>query len=466
MGLLDLFGSSWEDPKTAAIFALGQGLLSQRGMPGLLQGAQGYVGTMQAAKERERLLQAEALKQELLRAQIDENKAQTLQRQAAMEEAKRKAEAEAALRMRRESFLANPLAAAGIGGPSIMAGSGQRTPEQNAAVATAAQRPTFNFATAVELYGPEQAAKIMAGMKDARNFGRDEIAAQFDTVMPGTNRPGTGFRSKYDVLPMVQPKAVEMKLEDFGGYKGAVDPFSLTAGQRFDKTMTFADKAAMGNLGVAQQRLAMDRLALDSGATGKAPQGYRFKPDGSLEAIPGGPADIKAGELGDKREREREASVSSTQNVLDTISEAKKLTGWTTAGPGGVAAALPMTDARELAGKLQTIKANLGFDRLQEMRRNSPTGGALGQVAVQELNALQATVASLDQLQSPAALGRALDKAEKHYSRWLEVMGGSTGGASGSIGGTNRAPSVGTVDGGYRFKGGDPADPSNWEKVR
>ena len=87
------------------------------------------------------------------------------------------------------------------------------------------------------------------------------------------------------------------------------------------------------------------------------------------------------------------------------------------------------------ADRLTTIKANLGFDRLQQMRDQSPTGGALGQVAVQELASLQATVASLDQLQSPTQLGTALDKIERHYTNWRNAVnqaakpqGGATGG--------------------------------------
>ena len=56
------------------------------------------------------------------------------------------------------------------------------------------------------------------------------------------------------------------------------------------------------------------------------------------------------------------------------------------------------------------------------MRDASPTGGALGQVAVQELVALQSTIASLDQDQSPQQLKDALDKIELHYSNWRNTI--------------------------------------------
>lgn len=48
---------------------------------------------------------------------------------------------------------------------------------------------------------------------------------------------------------------------------------------------------AQGNLGVAQQGLQLRQKELQQG---KAVPGYRTKPDGSMEAIPGGPADLKA----------------------------------------------------------------------------------------------------------------------------------------------------------------------------
>lgn len=72
----------------------------------------------------------------------------------------------------------------------------------------------------------------------------------------------------------------------------------------------------------------------------------------------------------------------------------------TTGAVGAILSNLPATEARALAGDLATIKANVGFDELQQMRAASPTGGALGQVSNQENVLLQSVRASIDQLQS------------------------------------------------------------------
>lgn len=177
---------------------------------------------------------------------------------------------------------------------------------------------------------------------------------------------------------------------------------------------------------MAEQSNAIRRDTLAQG--NKPPAGYRYTPDGRLEPIPGGPADINAGEIGAKREKQKELSIAQSESVLNEIKDAKKLVGITTAGFGGLTKGIPMTAARDLDAKLTSIKANLGFDRLQQMREASPTGGALGQVAVQELVALQSTIASLDQLQSPSQLKQALGKIEKHYTNWQKTLEGGESG--------------------------------------
>lgn len=187
-----------------------------------------------------------------------------------------------------------------------------------------------------------------------------------------------------------------------------------------------AREAAAGRAVTMRGQNMTDARARESNAAtaaqgGKPPPGYRFKPDGSLEAIPGGPADIKAGAEGAKREASRKAAVAQADRVISKVDQALGNVGYTTAGIGAGFRNIPGTPARNLEADLDTIKANLGFAELQAMRDASPTGGALGAIAVQELTALQATVASLEQRQSPEQLRARLGEIKKHYENWKNV---------------------------------------------
>lgn len=94
--------------------------------------------------------------------------------------------------------------------------------------------------------------------------------------------------------------------------------------------------------------------------------------------------------------RQQQATV-----VDDSIDRAlQSASGWTTGFFGNVAARVPGTDAYDLARTLDTIRANIGFDKLQEMREQSPTGGALGPVSDFENRNLQAVLGNLEQSQS------------------------------------------------------------------
>ena len=106
--------------------------------------------------------------------------------------------------------------------------------------------------------------------------------------------------------------------------------------------------------------------------------------------------------------------------IDDAIADTTPLT---TGIPGRVRASIPGNRAYNLSKTLDTIKANIGFNELQAMRDASPTGGALGQVAVQELNALQSTLASLDQFQDDKQLAKNLDLIKTHYNNWKDTLG-------------------------------------------
>jgi hypothetical protein len=111
------------------------------------------------------------------------------------------------------------------------------------------------------------------------------------------------------------------------------------------------------------------------------------------------------------------------KSIKGTIAEARALAGPGETGfLGPITSKIGGTKARALAGKINTIKANLGFEQLQRMREASPTGGALGQVAVKELERLESTVASLDLGLPTPELLKSLAKVDEHYDNWQAAV--------------------------------------------
>ena len=115
--------------------------------------------------------------------------------------------------------------------------------------------------------------------------------------------------------------------------------------------------------------------------------------------------------------------------VLDTLNDIiPRLDGDTSlfsaeAGfTGSLMRPIPGSPAADFAAKLDTLKANIGFDRLQKMRDESPTGGALGQVSEMELRQLNAALGSLEQSQSPQQLQDNLRRIREHYIRAVSAL--------------------------------------------
>lgn len=310
------------------------------------------------------------------------------------------------------------------------------TKGRNEATTAAAQAEKLKLQTAMEKLSA--VGQIMAGVKDQASYDQARAQAQamgLDVSQsPPQYDPAMVEQKRQQALTMEQQLAQVWKQKGFD-----LDVQKFGEVQRNNQAQNAISR---GQLGVSQGNLALSRqrLAFDQGTAtaeaggpnqaalskqyGKAPPGYRWKDDGTAEAIPGGPADIKSGEAGAKAQGRKDAAALAAGNVLSAVSDAKKLVGMNTTGPGSMLSKVPGTDARDLQAKLDTVKANLGFDRLQQMREMSPTGGALGAVAVQELIALQSTVASLDQAQSAKELKKSLDKIEGHYNKWLETVNG------------------------------------------
>jgi hypothetical protein len=151
---------------------------------------------------------------------------------------------------------------------------------------------------------------------------------------------------------------------------------------------------------------------------GKPPPGYRWTADGNQEVIPGGPKDLTVRNKGIA-----ESLAIKGKIVSDKVDEALgQVSGMTTGLPGAILGAIPGTSAYDLDATLDTIKANIGFNELQAMRQASPTGGALGQVAVRELDMLQAVLSSLKRGQRGEQLSKNLNAVKSHYANWKKAV--------------------------------------------
>ena len=160
---------------------------------------------------------------------------------------------------------------------------------------------------------------------------------------------------------------------------------------------------------------------------GKVPEGMSVVPDPShpsgfrFEPISGSAQEKENITLNSKAYQALQANNEQFDAIMTNIDAADELIGGFTAGAGSYLEGIRGTPAKNLSARLETVKANIGFDKLNEMRQTSPTGGALGQVTERELNFLQSVRGSLDSGQSPQQLRETLLEVKASLERLQEV---------------------------------------------
>jgi len=112
-----------------------------------------------------------------------------------------------------------------------------------------------------------------------------------------------------------------------------------------------------------------------------------------------------------------EGQIASTNRIQTTINRMFDNTDSWSVGHGSWLRGVTETDALTMATDLKQVQANLAFDRLQEMRAASPTGGALGQVSERELELLQSAMQSINQKLSPEEFRLRLLEVKRLYSQ-------------------------------------------------
>lgn len=263
-----------------------------------------------------------------------------------------------------------------------------------------------------------------------RKVAEDSLKT-FDTLPQSARQQGT-FQTAYGAA--MPAASVDLtNAQDVYGNKDSFVPEMQTRQGIKDGTLLNADQAADNafdqqkwkaefeedkrqfgmNYAIAQLQAKAQaaKLAADTRHAGVQTENELLKRDPNSPLSPGfkqaaGPLDYQ----GERRER-----------MVDTVANLRQRVGGTTAGVGSMLAAVPGTPSRDFRADLDTLKANIAFGELQEMRDASKTGGALGQVAIREIELLESSLGALDQGQSPANLDKNLARIEARLKKWEEI---------------------------------------------
>ena len=170
---------------------------------------------------------------------------------------------------------------------------------------------------------------------------------------------------------------------------------------------------------------------------GTIPPGYQVERDQQgnpvrMVPIPGGPVATEQAEKDAKAALQRTQANATGNVVLNALDDVDKLMATatlpTTGGLGAYVSTIGGTAAHDIANALTTIKANISFDRLGQMRAASPTGGALGAVSDTETKLLANSAAALEQSQSAEQFKANLARLRSQYNL---IVHGNMNGAEG-----------------------------------
>lgn len=291
----------------------------------------------------------------------------------------------------------------------------------------------LEYAQKLKKTGPEFDTKPQTGV-DANG-----LAFQYIVAKDGTMKRLDG------VLPRD-----EMKLANLGGKDVAYNPFALTAGQTFQRTMTpdgaAADRRARERLDFDKSQVGKPTFNAEAGGfitppTAESPNGAILPLPGFKPKQPNAPVEFSKSAAGIVELKE------ALKNYQDTIGR--------------------MGGTRVLPGSDKGAELKAAYTAVQMGLKNAMELGALAGPDVEILGGMLVDPTSAQGLiRGSSGIKRQIDQTNKYLDNRTtaveQVFGRKVPGLE------PRAPKSvlkGQTMDGYRFKGGDPADPNAWEKL-
>lgn len=313
----------------------------------------------------------------------------------------------------------------------------------------------------VQAMGQTLAQSLMQQQMKPQDYG-------FQTLPDGTilrTDPRSGSVAPVFNAPSKPTWGVVRKDADGNDVHGWIDPYKKTVEEPGAPAAGQAQPPGAPSA-AAPQTPSIEQSAAAAPAAGAIPPP---PPGVNVKKYREEAAQLAAKQAGAKiGQREQELKVADivTTDIDRALAKIDEGKFPTTGAMGGLLANVGGTAARDLAGLLDTVKANAGFQELAKMRAASPTGAALGAISDKETALLQATIGNLEQSQTEAQLKDNLRRVKNVYADIIHGPGKGPGREPLSYKDTPGLPKVGVVENGYRFKGGNPGDPKSWEMVK
>jgi hypothetical protein len=186
---------------------------------------------------------------------------------------------------------------------------------------------------------------------------------------------------------------------------------------------------------LAEAQRSSQVVNVGGGRVGTIPPGFELREDpktGSLSMapIPGGPVERQEMEDAEKARKRKEQQARAGGTVVQDLQRALNIVQTNPSATGRTAAATALlpdvaraeTDYQSALGFVESALSNVGLDTLQQMRENSPTGGALGQVPIQQQKRLEQVLGSLDLTQRKEVVE---DNIKRVINIYMDIIHGS-----------------------------------------
>lgn len=254
------------------------------------------------------------------------------------------------------------------------------------------------------------------GKRAAEHAGVNTIAPDHSVI-----NPNGGFQQ----APAARPEAFTLSQGEqrFDGQGNQVAGVSPKPQRSFEQEMALRQAGA-------------NRTTVNTGDTGprigSIPKGYELYTDpqtgaNRLQPIEGGPIARADANRQVRQERAGGTVVQDLGRALENI-QRPGIEGELSSGPlAGLTRIVPGTPADVTNQHLQSALSNIGIDQLQAMRDASPTGGALGQIPVQQQKRLEQMLGSLHTQLPDSVLQDNIKRAQNIY---LDIIHGESAGPS------------------------------------